>query len=201
MKTITLSLLATALLLSTASVTQADEFAPLGPVHLGATVGIGVPSPVSLQGVFKYKKLIGANLELGMLPEINVSDIRVHQEMIDASVHLYPFSGAFFVGLGIGAQRLTALGATSSQGVSGDAKAVVNTTFLYPRLGFLHRFDFGLALGMDIGVELPVSGSADVSANAGGVSLPVPKGVSDISDKMRTLPIPVVHLLQVGYLF
>lgn len=211
------SVLATILLAGLFATTNAsaDEYKPLGPFHVGATVGAGFPSPISVQGVFKYKKLIGANLELGMLPEINTSfgyGIRLHQEMIDFGVHVYPFSGAFFLGLGIGAQRLTATGEanTTYNGtyVTGDASAVVSTVFLSPRLGLLHRFDFGLAIGMDVGVELPISGSVDLNRTATSpkypgqsFSLPITQDVADIGNRVKTTPIPIIHILQLGYLF
>lgn len=183
---------------------QAEDFNPLGPVRLGVLVGIGIPSPASAQLLFKYKEVVGANLELGMLPTLSVPighDVKIHQEMIDFSLRLYPFKGAFFLGCGLGAQKISVNGKETSNGHTGTGSASVNTTFVSPRLGFVHKFDFGLALGMDIGAEIPIGGSVDVSIDAGGVSLSPPKEVVDLANTIKSTPIPIIHLLQVGYIF
>ncbi len=144
------------------------------------------------------------NLELGMLPEISPPigyDVKVHQEMIDFSARLYPFKGAFFVGCGVGAQRLTVKATDTQNGYTGDGNVVVNTLFVSPRLGFVHKFSFGLAVGMDGGVELPISGGVDASVNVAGFSIAPPREALDVANKVKVTPIPIVHLLQLGYIF
>jgi hypothetical protein len=125
--------------------------------------------------------------------------------MYDLSLKVFPFRGDLIVGFGVGAQRLTALTNQSYAGVSGTERVSVNTVFLSPRLGFIHRFDIGLAIGMDIGCELPISGE---TTNNVSTSQPLPPGTvlptgkaSDFADRVRTTPIPILHLLQLGYIF
>lgn len=185
-----------------ANISNAETKPPLGDFRVGATVGAGLPSPISGQLLVKYKNVVGANAELGFLPELTLpvgDDVKVKQHMADFSLRAYPFKGAFFLGCGLGFQSLSASAKTTQQGVTGDATATVDTLFLSPRLGFLHRFDFGLAVGMDVGVQLPVSGSTSMSGSVGGVALTPPKDAMDVADKVQTTPIPIVHLLQLGY--
>jgi hypothetical protein len=190
------------LLLASAPAMAADDpgFNPLGPFRLGATVGIGFPSPVSGQVVFKFKNIVGANLEFGALPQLTFSpaaqDIHISQQMFDASLRVYPFHGDFFLGLGVGKQWITVSTTVVQQGRPTGETLKTDSTFLSPRLGILHRFPFGLALGMDVGVELPVAGNTDIQA-----SVAVPKEASDAANLVRTTPIPIIHLLQLGYIF
>lgn len=167
------------------------------PVHAGAMVGLGLPSAFSVQGLVKYKNLIGGNLELGMTPTLSISDSTLHQEMFDVSARVYPFRGDFFLGLGIGRQRLTAETLQSAAGVSEDAKMTVNTTFLSPRLGFIHRWSFGFAIGMDLAVEIPLAGDVSTFSSNGNL----PSNITKLGDRVKTTPIPVLHLLQLGYIF
>lgn len=170
--------------------------------HIGPLVGVGAPSPISGQLAIKYKRFLGANLELGFLPEVGVPGIdntHIHQEMFDAGLRVYPFGGAFFLGCGIGAQSITVITQQSQQGFTGNATASVNTTFVSPRLGWLYRFDFGLAIGADFAVQIPVGGSTAISVD--NVNISPPKEVTDITDKVKTTPIPMFHLLELGYMF
>ncbi len=187
-----------------ASNARADDpgFNPLGPVRLGVLAGAGLPSPISAQVLFKYKEVVGANLELGMLPEVTLplgDKTRVRQEMIDFSLRLYPFKGAFFFGCGIGAQRLVGTAQVSAYGMTGDASARANTLFVSPRLGFVHRFGFGLAIGMDLGVEIPISGTVTTSTSVPGVD--VPEDATNAANFAKKVPIPILHILQLGYVF
>lgn len=174
---------------------------PLGPVRLGVLAGAGLPSLISAQALFKYKEIVGANLELGMLPELTFpgGNVKVRQEMIDFSLRLYPFKGAFFFGCGIGAQRLVGTAQASAEGITGETSVRANTVFVSPRLGFVHRFSFGLAIGMDLGLEVPISGSVDTSSSVAGAT--VPKDASNVADFAKKVPIPILHILQLGYIF
>ena len=145
-----------------------------------------------------------------MLPTISAQDVSAHTESIDGSLRLYPFRGAFFLGCGLGARRMSASINNQSftyQGASGVGQGTmtVNTTFIDPRLGFLKRFDGGFSLGMDVALEVPVDGNvnASISGVAGGkqVSVAPPQKVLDAGNTVKGTVIPVVHLLQLGYVF
>lgn len=199
-------LCACALILTTTLSHAEDKKTLLGDWNLGATVGAGVPSPISGQVLVKYKKVIGLNAEYGFLPTLTLpggDNIQVSQHMADFGLHVYPFKGAFFLGCGMGFQNLSASATTTQQvqgqSVTGQATASVDTVFVSPRLGFLHRFDFGLAIGMDVGVQIPVSGSTTISGSADGVALTPPKGATDVAHTIQTTPIPIIHLLQLGW--
>jgi hypothetical protein len=188
-----------------------DGFNPLGPLHVGVEVGVGIPSPLSGDLVIKYKNIVGANLEVGELPQLTLpggNGITVSQQMWDASLRLYPFKGALFVGCGIGQQWLNAGGSVTEAGVTGIATMQVQTTFVSPRIGLLHRFGFGLTIGADVGVEIPVSGTTSTSQSV-ATNLPVPPGfqltppvdATNVANSIKTAPIPIIHILQLGYMF
>ena len=180
-----------------------SEFAPLGDFHVGATAGIGLPTPFSGQALVKYKNLIGVNAEYGFLPEIKVpisEDLRVKASSLEASFRLYPFRGSFFLGCGFGSQKISASATVSEMNVRAPVSAETTTTFLSPRIGFLHRFDFGLSLGMDVGVQVPLSGKTDFSVpEFQGKQLSIPAEVTDASRYAEKTWVPIVHILQLGY--
>ena len=200
------------LLATPALADESGGFNPLGPVRLGVLAGAGFPSPVSAQLVFKYNDWIGANLELGELPPVTIgvgNGITLSQKMWDASLRLYPFKGAFFLGCGIGQQWLDANGSVTQDDVTGTAGMEVKTTFVSPRIGLMHRFGFGLTIGADIGVEVPIDGQSSTTQSV-STTLPIPPGfpgltppqdAKNLSDKIQSTPIPIIHILQLGYLF
>lgn len=195
-------LIASSILLG-ANSAKAEDFNPLGPVRLGAMAGVGVPSPISAQAIFKYKEVVGANLELGMLPELTLpiaDEAKVSQKMVDVSARLYPFKGAFFLGCGLGTQNLSLKARQTEQGVTGEVNLQSDTLFISPRIGFVHKFDFGLAIGMDIGAMIPFSNSLKTTGTIAGIPVNPPKEALDAATFVGKTPVPIIHLLQLGYI-
>ena len=73
--------------------------------------------------------------------------------------------------------------------MTGSAALSAHTVFVMPQVGFLYRFSFGLAIGSDLGVELPLVASSSGPPEAG-------QGVVHVLQKT---PIPVLNLLRVGF--
>jgi hypothetical protein len=170
----------------------------------GALVGPGVPSIVSAQALVKFDGLVGVAAEGGFLPTVGVpiaDDATFQQWMIDAAVRIYPFRNAVFLGCALGMQRIEATATTSAQGSTATAGVVTKTLFVMPQIGFVHRFRSGFSIGMDVGVELPVSGTTALTSTANGNVVEPPQEVADAMRFVEKAPIPVLHLLQLGYMF
>lgn len=182
--------------------TRDPEDGPLGAIRLGLLAGIGAPSAVSGQLLVTYKGWVGLSADYGALPTLTLpvgegASFQRSQTTLSARVH--PFRGAFFLGCGMGAARGHAATRSTDRGITGDVGMTANTVYVMPQIGFVHRFSFGLALGMDAGVELPVSSSTSVDATAQGVDLPVPGDLKDLVAMVGKQPIPVLNLLRLGY--
>lgn len=174
----------------------------LGPFRAGVLVGIGAPSIMSAQIVGTYKGWVGVTAEAGMLPTVSLpigEGVSVQQSHMSFSARVHPFHGMFFLGCGLGASTLQAHTSATSQGVSGQIGMTAKTVFVNPQLGFLHRFKFGLALGMDVGVQIPLSGSTSTDASINGTDVETPEGVRNAVAFAQKQPIPMLNLLRIGY--
>ena len=174
----------------------------LGMFRLGALASAGFPSAVSGQVVFKIADWVGATASYGATPSIAIpvaDDAHMSQKGFSATARVYPFRGAFFVGVGGGQSTMSADAARTESGVRAQSAMSTKTSYLMPELGFLHRFSFGLAIGADIGLQVPLSATTEVTASANGGSAPVPSDLRDAMNKVGTTPIPVLTFLRLGY--
>jgi hypothetical protein len=101
---------------------------------------------------------------------------------------------AFFVGLRAGRQHLGELGSLTVGPTTVTASQTADTTFVNPRIGFLWQWQ-ALALGIDAGVQIPVSTST-ASTLPAGVSAPAT--AASITNTLSQQAIPTVDLLRIG---
>ena len=83
-----------------------------------------------------------------------------------------------------------------------ETHAYANAVFLAPHLGFQWMLPMGLTVGFDLGVEIPlVVDGPSFDAAKYGLVLPV-EGKGSVADTTRFVaktPLPVLHLLEIGY--
>jgi len=180
----------------------------LGPVRVGPTIGGGVPDGFRFGAFAKWRGLLAGGGAFSYLPELTVPGVgaQVTRMSGEAFVRIHPLRGAFFVGIAGGYVRTeAALARTKS--VSGRSQLVAteadaSSLFLAPHLGFQWMFPFGMTAGFDIGVEIPIAPSGpSFRAASGGAFVPV-EGTGKVADAMRTAtttPVPVIHVLELGY--
>jgi hypothetical protein len=130
----------------------------------------------------------------------------VRRASAEGFARVHPFHGAFFLGLAGGYAQTK--GTMSEEGTAFrqvqriQAHAYASTVYLAPHLGFQWMLPMRLTVGFDIGVELPiVSGEPDFDAAKYGLVVPV-EGKGSVADATRFVaksPIPVIHLLEIGY--
>ena len=184
----------------------------LGPVRLGPTVGIGAPDGLRFGLFTTWKGLLGAGGALSLIPTFGVpqaSPAQVSRFSGEGFLRVHPFRGAFFAGLAGGVAKTE--GSTSMLAVKGEPassrvalRASAAAVYLAPHLGFRWMLPFGMTVGFDAGVEIPVASSkAEFNARAQGETQDLP-GKGKIATAMNyaaSKPIPVLHLLEVGYAF
>ncbi|MEO7112314.1 MAG: hypothetical protein ABI183_17845, partial [Polyangiaceae bacterium] len=113
-----------------------------------------------------------------------------------AGARVFPFRGAFFVGGSVGQQSVAARVTQGAQGQTGGANFSTSAIFIEPQIGFLYRSSFGLAIGCDVGLEIPVTAHGQSSVSEG---LPLPGPLSQAMTYAEKGPIPSVNLLRLGY--
>jgi hypothetical protein len=166
--------------------------------RIGALGGIGFPRPLEIEGMVKLENLVGLGVEYSALPGLTIDSVDTHFWAVAADVRLFPFKNAFFVGLKAGRQHLGGDANVTVTGYGSLHEAVaVDTTFVNPRLGFLWTWDPGVSLGIDIGVQVPVS-TASSSSLPPGVN--VTSDVTRVTNSLGRYALPTIDLLRVGVL-
>lgn len=170
-----------------------------GPMRIGPMLGAGFPGFMTVGANARIAKLIGVGFNYGYSPEVSVSSIAISGWNMEGYARIYPFKSPFFVGAGVGAQKLS--GKSSQSG--GTAAGSVATTYVAPTVGFMWTWDFGLAVGFDVGVQIPVSNTRQYDATFAGIAVPDSqlKDLDDTLKKIGTTPIPVLNALRIGFLF
>jgi hypothetical protein len=180
----------------------------LGPVRLVPTIGAGAPDGMRF-GVFaKWKGLLAVGGAFSMLPETRLPGIGadVVRASGEAFARVYPFRGAFFVGVAGGYAQTK--GTMSDQRMEGgemqhlEVRARANALYVAPHLGFQWMLPMGMTVGFDAGVELPIaSNQSKFDASKDGLGVAVEgKGIAaDATRWLATMPVPVIHLLELGY--
>jgi hypothetical protein len=163
------------------------------PFSIGALAGIGFPRPISLEVLTKLGGYVGLGVEYGVLPSVTLDGFDASAWAVTFDGRLFPFRGAFFIGMRGGYQRMNASASVDSLSES----ASLSTWFVNPRLGFLWTFRPGITLATEAGVQLPVTSA--FSTTAPDV---VAVAVRD-STVVQTLGgiLPTVDLLRVGVMF
>ena len=167
-------------------------------VRVGVLGGVGFPRPLAVEGVVLIDRLVLLGGEYSALPATTIEGVQTSLWAIAADARVFPFRGAFFVGVRAGQQHLDQSATVTVTGVgtfSGSQSA--DTTFINPRIGFLWRWSV-LAVGMDAGVQIPVSAST-ASNLPPGVS--APPAVTAVMQTLGQQTLPTIDLLRIGLVF
>jgi hypothetical protein len=172
-------------------------------VRFGPLVGVGFPRPLAIEALVKIKGLVAVGAEYSFLPRMNIAGADTRFNAIAADLRIFPFRGAFFIGLRGGRQWLEAAATVQYGPLALRETMAASTWFLNPRVGILHTFRSGFTLGIDAGVQLPISPSFERAglAAAFGASGTIDPTLSMIADALGNGVTPTLDLLRVGFLF
>jgi hypothetical protein len=177
-------------------------------VRLGVLGSAGFPRPLSIEGIVKLERVLALGLEYSTLPRSTVSDVHFGCWAIAGSARVFPLRGPFFLGLRAGRQHLSADAAVSGYGYTVPITLGVDTTFLNPQVGFLWTWEPGFTLGVDAGLQIPLSSdtsstlatSAMPSAVQQAVA-PVQRSLEGVAGTVGQTVLPTIDLVKVGMLF
>jgi len=171
------------------------------PFRVGAIAGIGFPRPFAIEALIKIDRVVALGAEYSFLPTMTLGGVKTSFSAIAADLRVFPFRGGFFVGLRAGHQSLSA---TTTLGVDGlgsiTESGSAEAWFVNPRIGFLWTWKNGLTVGIDAGVQLPVSSSLSTTL-PDGLPVQVTSSISSVASTFGNDVTPTVDLLRVGFLF
>lgn len=180
-------------------------------ISVGALVGVGFPRPLAAEGVLKLERVVLLGAEYSALPAIDVSSngssVSVSCWAIAGDLRVFPLRGPFFVGLRAGEQHIAAEATVNAYGYSVPASLSIDTAFLNPRLGFLWTWDPGISLGIDAGVQIPLSSTSATalpratSPVVGAAEVSAQSSVDDVANAIGQTTLPTIDLLRLGVLF
>lgn len=172
--------------------------------RIGALAGVGFPRPFSGEVFIKVKQVVGIGAEYSFLPNATFAGANVKFHGIAADLRLFPFKGGFFIGARAGKQWLSA-GTTVSAGPLGNLNEsmAASTFFVNPRIGYLKTWDSGITVGIDAGVQIPISPSyaRDSDSEKYGVKTSMDQTLVAVADVLGNKTTPTIDFLRVGYLF
>jgi hypothetical protein len=169
--------------------------------RLGVIGGIGFPRPLALEAMVKIDRVVALGLEYSLLPKASFGGVDARLWGLAADARVFPFRGAFFVGLRAGRQVIDAratVDVASYGSFSESARA--ETWFVNPRAGFLWTWRSGFTVGLDAGVQIPLSNTRSSSLPA-GLPIDVDSTIASIVGPFGGSVTPTVDLLRIGFLF
>lgn len=164
-------------------------------LRIGVLGGVGFPHPLAVEGVVLIDRLVLLGAEYSALPTTNLAGVQTSLWAVAADARVFPFRNGFFVGVRAGQQHLDESAAVTVANVgsfSGSNSA--DTTFINPRMGFFWNWS-ALALGIDAGVQIPLSASTASNLPAG---VSAPPAVTDWTHTFSQQVLPTIDLLRIG---
>ena len=166
------------------------------PLRVGVLGGIGFPRPLAIEALAVFSGVVAVGAEYGALPAVTIDGVSASLWSLAADLRVFPFQGAFYVGLRAGRQHARAI-TSIAIGSLGDATEVLglDSWFLNPRVGFLWTTREGLSLGVEAGVQFPLSPGVSSS-----LPLALYPSAQRTIDALGRSVLPTVDLLHVGLL-
>ena len=177
-------------------------------LQIGGVIGAGFPRPLAIEAMVKVQRLVAVGVEYSLLPEVTIEGVHTRFWAVAADMRVFPARNGFFVGLRAGRQHLAADTVLRFRDQFIPIDAAVETTFLNPRVGILWTWSSGITLGIDAGLQIPVS-SRTSGALAATEGLTLPPGVQgmEIVNRVRSTAnylgestIPTFDLFRLGLL-
>jgi hypothetical protein len=168
-------------------------------VQLGVLGGVGFPRPFSIGALLKIERAFAMGVEYSTSPTLGLGGADWSYHAIAADVRVFPTQSWFFLGMRVGKQHLTGTTTFSTEQTGQLTESLtMDTWFVNPRVGFLYTSKEGLTLGIDAGLQIPVSHTMSTTLPAG---TPLPGTVDSVTNFLGAKIIPSVTVLQLGMMF
>jgi hypothetical protein len=188
--------------MSEAAPHAADDRAPPGTRRFTVLVGVvSLPRPLAIEALVRIGDRVEVGLSAGALPAVTLqAPYRLSWQAVDAEGRFHPARGAsalfgdsFFVALNVGCQSVTA---TNPAYFGSRIAYTTYGLFFAPRVGWAWTLRSGLAIGVDVGLAIPVLPATSVApADAASVN------TRKVSHTFGQNPMPYLNLFRLGYSF
>ncbi len=180
----------------------------LGPVTFGPSVTLlGLPSPFKGALEFRFGQSFGAQVSYAFLPSISYSSTTGKLDQIEGRVRWFPFKKAFLLGLAYGQLTATASRSETILAQPITASVQLRNTYFAPHLGWRWTWASGYFMGLDLGWQFSRNPRTTLTTNADALVQAVQqyvdldKQVNDAGSQLGNQGLPLLSLLQVGWLF
>lgn len=189
--------------------------------RLGVTLGlISLPRPIEIEATYRMFDALAVSAQYSMLPDLTApgGSASLRLRAFQGIARWFPFKGSFFLGSGVGYQTFQASLSKTVEGGTLTTTADLSGVFVSPQLGWLFVWQSGFALGLQLGVQIPLPKDPVVPSTYNGQPVPSQPGPgfsqevvdqsADAKDQVTTLgklankyPIPNIQLLRIGFFF
>lgn len=195
-----------------ASVGQTADPAPRnqdGRSHyFGLNAAVGLPHPVSFGLDYAHGSgWFSAGVSTGST-SLTVSNVSASMKHTDLALRVHPFTGAFYLGVLLGQQTISAKETRSIQNADVTAEVDIKSSYTTPHLGWMWGIaDGGFFVSLDFGFQSPSGVSTSFSSNAPAALVntqeykDLEKEVKDQGNKLGEIGLPHMTLLKLGWLF
>jgi hypothetical protein len=168
---------------------------PYPPLRAGAMAGVGFPRPLAVEALAQLWMHLVVGMEYGVLPNVTVRGVQVGSWTLSGDARWLPWRGPLFFGLRAGVQHVEAATTLPVTGLGNVSETLgLDATFINPRIGLLWVLRSGLVLGMEAGVQIPLSTS---TTSTWPLAL-VPSLQGQI-DALERSVLPTIDLIRVGF--
>lgn len=205
-----------------------DGASSSGPSRrFGGTVSLNFPHPIFVEAAFRPLPVVSFGLGAGgiSLKDLNVGSNPISVSMLafDLKGRWHPFQGSFFLGLGLGYQKMSGQMSETIQVQSGNQTSSVLTTvnlsvnspYLTPQLGWFWVWSGGFTIGFDIGLQVPFAPQTTLdlttdnnTANVGVALIQstaqyreLEANIQDAGNTIGRQLLPMITVLRLGWMF
>lgn len=182
-------------IVGSASVGNAAE----GDGRFGLNLGIGFPFLGQVGANFKVNDYLRLSATYNIL-DIEVGSATAKLTMPELAVTYHPFAGAFFVGGGVGREKLTVTAVDS--GTNNEARAEVEANTAIAKVGWMWGLqNDGFWFGVDLAYVKPMSPKVTISANGVPQNDPAYQDVQEAADDFGDTAYLSLTFIRLGYVF
>jgi hypothetical protein len=172
-----------------------EASSPYPTFRAGAIAGMGFPRPFAIEAIAQLWTHAVVGIEYGFMPDVTVQGVQVGTWSLAGDARWLPWRGPLFFGLRAGVQHIDVAGSLPVSGWGNVNEALgLDASFLNPRIGLLWVMRSGLVLGMDAGVEIPLS----TSMTSTWPLAYAPDLQRQIEGLQRSV-LPTIDLIRIGY--
>lgn len=172
-----------------------EATSPYPPFRAGAIAGMGFPRPFAVEAIAQLWTHAVVGLEYGFMPDVTVHGVQVGTWSVAGDARWLPWRGPLFLGLRAGVQHVDVAGSLPVSGWGNVSETLgLDASFVNPRVGVLWVMRSGLVLGMEAGVEIPLSTSMTSTW-----SLAYAPDLQRQIEGLQRSVLPTIDLIRIGF--